>query len=327
MKPSQNFAQTSGNVPRQQPSQPSSGQSSQQPVGEVNWACTLQRDKNLSEVYVEGVTAGEEFQLQCQGPQVQWAQTPHLQVLEEDQFRLVLIQPTKVSSLDASLLVASYKIDEGAPLGPVYLTDGSSKVLLQGIQLKSMSVLPKDKEAKPFGPLGPLDYSWPLWIWITLGVFVCVMVGLVWRYLRRRNQLRALIKDLEKHRTALLPADQFSKDLRILKKSYLSSSSEKINQADSQKIISQIERYFLIFLSREFSIPAEIWSKSEILKSTLKQIHYSRAEAQKRMLKAMREIEKAKNHTSESTIEDIQQIMEIVRVAVQILSELHRRKR
>ena len=126
------------------------GNSSATPL--ITWTCTTNRSKQLSDVYPSGVTAGEEFQLECQGQQVQWTQAPHFEVSEADQFRLVLIQPIKMSSLDASLLVASYKIDETNPLGPVVLSDGISKVTLQGIDLKSQSVLPKDKEAKPFGP-------------------------------------------------------------------------------------------------------------------------------------------------------------------------------
>lgn len=209
----------------------------------ANWTCTPQM--------VNGeLTVGEKYRVDCHGQEVNWTKSS-LEVFmpAEWKYHFRILRFEKVEKAELSFVATTYKTGEYTLPSEIQLSDGDNKINLSPWNLKVASVIQQNtgKPSEPFGPFGPFTMEWPIWMWVTLGLFM-VTVVVVWSralFLRRRKKLWAKI--VADNITALTPYHQFYKDFRKL------SRISEPKPADLEQLDSALRLYFL----RELEVPTE----------------------------------------------------------------------
>lgn len=182
--------------------------------------------------------------------------------LKEDYPPLTLLNLQK-NNIGYELTVTSYRVGEFSAKDVVLLGD-SQVIYLDGFVWKVGSILSKEnpQAQQPFPAFPAYEMSYPLWLFVGLGVFLFLIILLpikIYKEFENRKISYKKLKDLE---TAFEPIDQFYRDIRKLEKSITTTSIKECSL--------QLTEDFKIFLSRRLQIPFFDWEIKRSLKELAK---------------------------------------------------------
>lgn len=242
------------------------------------------------------LTVGREFYLVCQG---EWPKKPldHAQFVLEpaDKYRLKLVSAEFRNPEEVDLKVTSYQTGV-TELPDLKLNIGEDVVSLGPVQFSVASVLPPpDPQTKPepFGPIGPLILSWPIWLWISMAAFSVLVFGIMGRKTWRWWQRRQLIEQLSIHDSSMSALHQLHHSLRKLVREHSIHVGSSLSSEQIKNNIQEIYKIFQLFLTRELLVPADKWPISEVIKSTKRYDPLIYKECSKELVHAVSEFEKA----------------------------------
>lgn len=177
----------------------------------------------------------------------------------------------------------------------LYLFDGAETMQISGLKWEVASVLPPPGPAqqvpKPYPSYGPALMSFAWYYWLLLGIILCFLGWFFYSYLRKAKQKKALLEELRAHQTALTPFDQFFKDVRYLERDL------DLDKLSNEEFYKKLSDYFLLYLVREFEVPAQKWSNRDIMsgiRKVNKNIYREIRSDLARLLKELRRGESAK---------------------------------
>ena len=215
------------------------------------------------------LTVGREFYLVCKGvwPKVDLSEA-RLVLPEADKYKLQLLSAEYRSADEVDLKVVSYVAGPVQVQSPV-LQAKEQSIEIGPVQFEVVSVLPTNPEEKvePYGPVGPLELIWPLWLWVGLVALAAMIATFGGQKLRRWLQRRKLIEEMSAHDSALSALHQLHHTFRKLQREKEIYVGSKIDAATIKEAVQEIRQAFLLFLTREFQVPALTWPLKEVLGS------------------------------------------------------------
>jgi len=245
------------------------------------------------------LTVGDKFAVVCQGP---WPESftsgkVELRLEEADKYKLNLLQYS-----DGKLLVTSYRPGEHE-LKQVQLVDNDSSVVLSDLKFTVGSVLDRSNpNPKPFGPMGPFVFAWPLIIWLFLaGIVLLITSPFAIRYWRYRQRL-ALLADLRIKESALRPGQQFFQVIRKLRR------KAELSGSDFTEVVVALDHSLRVYLARSLAVPALQWSDKVILKDIRRRHHSVFENLGEAIKKCLAELEHAKS-AQELSLRDMLQLL------------------
>lgn len=268
------------------------------------------------------ITVGRHFILECQGefpknfkPEI-WPiefaenQNPHsLKILSAN-----FLTPEKLQ-----LEVTSY-LPGAQQFQPLKFKSGEEKVDLGKVNFEVQSVIQKQEaQVEPFGPMA-LAMSWPLTLWLTLGLILVLLATLVGLKLRTYFQRKNLIEDLRKHDSALSPLAEVHKAYRLWRREKAFFYDEEVAAETLSEFQKEVDQAFRLFLTRTFKVPALKWTDRKILKDVKKyhpEIFESDGLELKKLMLEMSKASLAKNLKSR----DVVQLTENFRVIAEKISK------
>ncbi|OQW47917.1 MAG: hypothetical protein A4S09_14050 [Proteobacteria bacterium SG_bin7] len=222
-------------------------------MSNVVWNCEPKFPENVQ------MDVGRIYDVTCSGPSVAWIKSDlEVEMPQDWKHFFHVVDFDEVTAERIKFSATSYKTGEYRLPNNIVITDGENRVTLTPWNLKIESVVRAQPgmEPQPYGPFGPFLLEWPLWMWITLGVFVVSAIGSVlaiyWE--RRRKKIWANI--VAGYTTALKPYHQFYKDYRRL------SRLTEPRLEDLSKLNEAFRLYFL----RELKVPTLKEPPSFVLK-------------------------------------------------------------
>lgn len=270
------------------------------------------------------LTVGREFYFACDAlaPDVAGrfkVEKAQIVLPEADQLKLVLLKVESVSPL--KLRVTSYKVGDHK-LSAV-LTDGEEQIVLHGTDFVVKSVIkPEEPVMEPYGPMAPMSIAVPWFYWAILAAIVVLVAGSVALKIRSYLQRKRLIDSLREHDSAASPYAQFNHEFRRIQREYVAFAAKEIESEDARRFVVDIEKKYLLYVTRRFRIPALLWSAKQVaidvrknLKSKdIKKVEVDEALAQ--LENIYREIEKAKTSEHALFSRDVVQLAKVVRVSI-----------
>lgn len=260
------------------------------------------------------LTVGQSFELQCDGDWSQFKpEQAQFQLGKEDLYK-IKFQSAQLSASSAQLRVTSLKVGEHK-FGDLVLSSGSDSKTLHGVQFKVESVIDATEgKPEPFGPRDPLGLSLPLWyygIWMAL---ILAILFLLYRRVRRWQQRRKLIRDLEEQGAAMDPFSQFNQSLRRMQRQYgfLQERTEAPSESKAE-FLTDLEKSYRLFIGRTFLIPTFAWKDAVILKELkrlARTVYQSEGDVVAQLL---REFQQAKVQSEKVKNQDLQQLLELAR--------------
>ncbi len=194
------------------------------------------------------ITVGEIYSVTCEGAQMAWKK-PELEVVMPQDFKYHFhvttfdeVTPQKIKFSAVTYKTGQYKLTD-----QIVITDGENKINLSPWDLKVASVIePQNgEEPKPFGPFGPFQLEWPLWMWVALGVFVISILSTALIFIWDQQRRRKWAFWVAEYTTALSPYHQFYKDFRRL---------SRLSQPTPDDL-SKLEESFRLYFLRELKVP------------------------------------------------------------------------
>lgn len=277
----------------------------------TQWKCRVESDQPL--------TVGDQFTLACDGDAVRFQKEKLSLRRPKDSpymLRILKVENFNESSLKA---VATTYVAGDQPLNVAGygLTDGEQVIEFAPFTIPVKTVINQETnpEGKPYPAYGPLALSYPLWIWIAIALVGLVLAGIIFRLFRINRQRKAFLNELAAKSTALAPYHQFQKDLRQITRTLPVAQPEQWQPALSEQCIDKLDSSYDWFLAREFKIPAHKWS-ANLVHGEIKKIDRRLFKhAQKSLEVADRELRRAKKNFARMSLQDFQQLLEIVRKA------------
>jgi len=224
-------------------------------------------DDSNCKIQTAEITVSQTIELFCDGD---WSHFPiehaEFKLNENDLYKLKLLG-AKIRPDGVTLKVTSY-VPGNHKLSFLSMADGASVKNLNGVELTVKSVLnPNEPPPKPFGPMGPLGLSMPWWYygaWILLaGVLLAALI----LKLRRWQQKRKLIQELEAGGHAQDPFAQFNQVMRRLQRnSSFLTEVQPAEPAIKQEFVASLDKAYRTYIGRTFLIPTFAWSARAILK-------------------------------------------------------------
>lgn len=220
------------------------------------------------------LTVGRVFVLLCEG-EFPKLNPEHLEFrLEEtDKFKLKLLEFKPIDDKTVELVVTSYQAGNHNIKAP-QLVDADQSVVLSDLQFSVTSVLKPEMQTEPYGPMGPQLMRWPLWIWLSIGLFVVLLGAWIFRRWYKYRQKKILLEELKKHDFSLSPFFQFQQKLRGFARTYpfISDPAMPSTPDEAKKAFADLHLAFQIYIGREFLVPTLKWPTKWVLKD-LKQNH------------------------------------------------------
>jgi len=265
-----------------------------------------------------GFTVGEVFEIACEGAPL--ALKPPLKVELPETLHHVIVLLKPVSATDGKVVYQATSYRAGSVKMPfLNFTDaGGAGFISQPMEIKTMSVIdPKNPPKSPYGQMAPLTMNYPTWLPFAGAVFAAVLVAWVLVFLRRRLQRKSLEKNIKKFQSPLGSYHQFSKDIRLLKRGVVFSTHVAWSEAQRKEYLLKLDEAFRMFILREYIVPADRWTTNMTLKHIHRKdrVHYERYEAV--LVKALRELDRAKEQFETLFAKDIEQLTSICTQAVE----------
>lgn len=262
------------------------------------------------------LTVGSEFHLICDGewPADLARNKMELRLDEADAYKLKVLDFQMAAANKAVLLVTSYRPGEHS-LKAVQIVDPTHSIVLGDLNFTVRSVLnPTEPETEPFGPMGPLVLSLPLWYYLVWTGFFAVLAFWIWVRVRRRLQRQKLLEEIRTHDSTLSPLHQFNQQLRSMRRNYsFLTQPETVKPGETREAISQMEKAYRVFLGRLLQVPALQWSDSLILKDIKRYHRKVYDECFLEMKKIFSETDRALKTQTELSPKDAIQIFDIAR--------------
>lgn len=232
------------------------------------WQCEL---KGESDVF----SVGSLYTLSCADASGQallgneaFEQKPHIMFEHEHMaYALVILRQTVNTAHKAEFVVTSYVPDVYKNVN-FKVTDGFTSFYAEDLSWQVKSVLPPNKPAQPYGPLGPFAIGWPGWLWPSVAILVVACVSALFYWFYKKHKWRVWMNKIKLPSTNLSPSDQFYKDLRLAL-SQQAQLDAKQQTSEFTSALSQVLRHFLV---RRYKIPAVYQNVPQMLKSLKKQV-------------------------------------------------------
>ncbi len=223
---------------------------------EASWKCLV--SPHVGFPALDELTVGAKFDLKCGGSEVTGfnPQSFSLELAKPDKFRLRILENEKSSTSGVELIVTSY-VPGDTSLKSAVLTDGTHRILLEGVDFNVKSVIKKEEQEppKPFPPEAPVGLMWPTSAIVAIAlIFTGILIGMILIVQKRRRRAKFLAW-LAANRTPLSPFDQLNKDLRRILKDRNPSTH-----------LSELELVTQTYLSRKFEAPLMTRAPKVILK-------------------------------------------------------------
>lgn len=240
---------------------------------QLTWSCKLQK---LIGEKKDPITVGDKLGIICQGDDTPELLTKpfRLEVDNAHKYKLNILEVRSVETSRLDLVVTSYKPGNHDAVTFQIVDDAGQKLVIKIPDLNVTSVIKKEsmQQPKPYGPLLPFTQPLPWWfygIWIALffvlGVFVI-------RKAIRYNQRKQLLDNLEQFQSALGAYGQFNKDARSRYKNISMMTEGKLTNELSVEFVENLKSDFDMYLVRELSVPAHIWTDKQVM-SEIKKRH------------------------------------------------------
>lgn len=225
------------------------------------------------------LTVGREFILVCEGEFPRDLHTDKIQLIipPEYKYNIHLLGFEFRNPTTADIKVTGYRAGE-FKIPDLQITDGTQTVSLGEVAYRLESVLPApqpgEQQAKqePYGPIGPAKLSVPMLYWAILAGAVALVFVLVLARIYRVVQRRSMLERLREHDSALTPLSQFHQDLRRLQRKNPVYFGVPATAEDVQAAFASLHRSFLLFVTRQYKVPAFEWSERLVLRD-LKKYH------------------------------------------------------
>lgn len=274
-------------------------------------------------------TVGETFGLICQGPSAEFLSTElkfkekttengdgKTKAKESTGYELKVLEVTKQSSNELEMVATSY-IPKPHQFQNLYLEDQGEPILkVEPFTLQVKSVI-TDPQQKPYGPMGPVSLSYPVWIWIGLVAVLVAGAFFVLFRMNRRAQMRRVIEELKLHNTALGSFNQFNKDLRTLGRQHIFGDENSWPAGKKQRYIENLDEIFRMYLLREFYVPALEWSSGLTVKTISKQDKRRFPRYGGDLQKFLKEMDRAKMDAEKVRVHDCQQLTQMAKRVTQ----------
>ena len=258
----------------------------------------------------EDLTVGTEFWLRCDDT-VSTLQSPELRTDPADAYKIFL--------LDSDIPHKSFKVTSLVPgthhLKALQFVDAQQSVLISDLELTVKSVMdPKDPKKEPYGPMGPLEMRLSPWVWglSSALILICLAGILTWIFFKLKD--RKILRRQEAKWGERDPVDQFSLELRRLKRK-MESEPEWIPELHAVRLA------FLIYIARIQELPLfeinSLESSMPELRKKFEKIIIQRinSESSRKVLQVLREIERVEQQPASATAKDRDQILELSRRA------------
>lgn len=299
----QNVDQIAAEIPVEVPKKP-------------QWECKLETEPKDS----KGFTVGEVFQIHCAGTSLDLVEPLKIVNPEKMQYALVYLKTLNKSENELQFLATSYASQSiSHPFIHVVDANGGG-FISQKMEIRSQSVIDQQNPPQgPFGPIQPMTLGWPYWIFFVVGITLAVLIGWFAIFLRRHFQRKNLEKNIRKFQSPLGSYHQFSKDLRLLKRGVVFSSTSDWPESQTQGYLAKLDEIYRMFILREYTVPALSWSTSQIAKHVAKKNRSQYDNFKTEFLKALKELDRAKSNVSELKPQDCEQLTNLCWVAVDMM--------
>lgn len=288
------------------------------------WSCELQAPAGSESV---APSVGSKQRLNCSGEMVT-PLTDSAQILFQDQqaaFALRILKLVNSTPQQATFEVTGYKPGYFQNVS-FQISDGVTTVEVAPMTWSVASILPKDQQPEPFGPMGPFKLSMPWWYWASIAVTILLLGLILWRYIRKHLQRKRLIERLAQHNTALSPYNQFHKDMRSLLRKYQTHSSQETS-GSSANYVHELDHHFRMFLVRRLVVPAQEWSSGATVREIRRRHRKVFNEAGENLRGLLRELDKAKRESHKVTHVDCEQLVSMARKLADRIEQTKREER
>jgi len=270
------------------------------------WSCEFKGTENL--------TVGSKFFLSCGGEiPVTWGEGA-LQVTfpeKEQAYALVVLKVDKLEPQRAELTVTGYKAGEHQP-EYFRIVQGTNGFETLKPKWTIASVIKQGEQVQPFPPYGPWSLSLPMWVVLGALITVLLLLLVAYRLFLRHSQRAKTKAEIERHKTAIPPVNQFYKDARHLRRRLNGAKS-----AEELKLITdELNKEFRLYVLRKFQIPALDWSDSAIVGDLKKRHRKVFKSASDSLRKTLRELSRM-THQQQPLLPDVEQIHRMTLDAVE----------
>lgn len=272
------------------------------------------------------LTVGDRFLLSCQGSVPEFKlDALELRVDEKDKYKLKLFRAEKKEG-GIDLQVTSYVVGQHQ-IKAAQLVDESSSAVLSDLAFTVASVQdPQQPQQKPFGPFGAVHFfPWLFLILALIVVFSALAPFVVIGFAKRKR--RKLMDEVNKQVFQYAAFPELHRLLRQSQRRYLFLSDPRVpgEPKDRENAFQEIDTAFTIYLSREFNVPVRKWPLRRTLRTMTKEHANLPEETIAKIRLALTELEKARGQREKVEVQDLFQLLKIVReVSDQIESHLHR---
>lgn len=274
------------------------------------------------------LTVGREFYLSCKGDWPKNLDQDKLQLVvpKEAAYQIKLLSFEFRSPEVADLKVTTYRAMP-AQFNDLQLTDGNEVISLGAIQYKVASVIEKpqdpNQKTEPFGPMGPATVPVPmLYIAVGLALLITVITGVVIK-VYHSMQRRRLLQRLKHHDSAQTPIAQFYQTIRKLQR----ENPVFFSSANSDELLSAfqcLQEAWLLFVIREFRVPAAEWSDSLILADIKKYHRVIFDEHALAIKKNLKEFQHVKSNLKTLSDKDVLVLLEHTRKLIESIEQTRR---
>jgi|GEM_PF-3837678 len=281
------------------------------------------------------LNVGSVFELHCPSVSDVWQGiTPdqaQLKLPEADQYKLKLLKLDFPSKNEAVLTVTSYKPGSHNLAGVQVIShdaSGDHMVTLAPIQFSVVSVMDQQTpQEEPFGALGPVKLSLPLWYWLVIVGVVVFFAGMIWLRIWKRGKKKKLLAKMHVFETAQTPFFQFHHSVRKIQREigFVSEGGTTIDVMASA--VKELSQAYKIYLARTFLIPTLDWTEKQILSDLKKNYRSIYEEHRGGFKKSLAELSRAQAALSaegslQLSLKDIAQTLKMVRDHVDQVEQL-----
>ena len=229
------------------------------------------------------LTVGREFLLSCEGEFPRDMHPEKMQVVlkPEEKYNIHLLNFEFRNPTTADLKVTAYRAGE-FQFKDLQVTDGTQTLSLGPVAYKVATVIqpPEMKpgeqqppKQEPFGPMGPAQLPVPMIYWAILAAAIGLVALLILTKIFRVIQRKNMLEKLREHDSALTPLGQFHQNLRRLQRKNPVYFGVPAQNSDLQEAFDELNKGFLLFLTRQYRVPALEWNERLVLKD-LKKYHH-----------------------------------------------------
>lgn len=305
--------------------QPQSQSSAEKPAipNKPKWECsilTAPKDPN-------GFTVGEVFEIQCQGESLALKEPLQTKFPDNQKHALDLLQPVEITPNKIVYKATAYRPGQ-LKFEYVDFEDAQGHGFISGpmqLTVASTVALQDPPPEQPFGSIAPMSMAWPFWIFFSAAVALLVLFGWALIFFRRRIQRKNIEKNIRKFESPMGSYHQYSKDVRLLKRSVVFSTHREWSEAQVGSYLEKLDEYYRMFILREYVVPADIWPTKNIVKEIKRKDRNGYKVYGPAVKKAFHELERAKGHVSKIKSMDCEQLTNICSQAVDAMWKYKRR--